>query len=298
MEKSVPLRVGFIGLGKMGTGIARNIQGAEFPLTVYNRTLGKMQALLDGGAVSATSPRDAAALADVVFTCLGGDESVLSILQGDNGLLSGLPTGAIHVGLSTVSPDCSSELARIHADHGTTYLAAPVLGRPDVAEAGKLRTFVAGDADAIARCTPVLETYTELVLPVGQDHSVASAMKVCANHAVISVIELIGQTYAFGEKSGIDPMLVNLLLKTLFPMQALQEYIDQIQARQFQPGGFAMSGGLKDVELFLKAAEDVGASFPFAGIIRDKMRTAMNTGLSDYDWSGIYEITRRQAGLE
>lgn len=292
------LRIGFIGLGKMGAAIARNIQQAAFPLTVYNRTAEKMQPFVDAGAMSAASPKEATAQADVVFTCLGGDESVIGILHGDEGLLAGLKAGAIHVGLSTISPACASELARLHSDHGSEYIAAPVLGRPDVAEAGELRTLVAGDGEAISRCNPVLEAYTELVLPVSSNHAVASAMKICANYAVVSVIELIGEVYSFGEKSGIDAPLLNMLMKTLFPIPALQEYADRIQARDFEPGGFAMTGGLKDVELFLKAAGDVRVSLPFASVIRDKMLAAIAAGMSDHDWSGIYEITRRQAGLQ
>lgn len=292
------LRIGFIGLGRMGSGIARNILEAGFPLTVYNRTAAKMQPIIESGATAAASPKEAAEQADVVFTCLGGDESVIDILHGDDGLLAGLGAGCIHAGLSTISPAGASELARLHAQHGSAYIAAPVLGRPDVAEAGRLRTFVAGDDEAISRCTCVLETYTELVLPVGPDQSVASTMKVCANYAVASVIEIIGEVFTFGEKSGVAEPLLSMLIKSLFPLPALQEYADRIQSRDFAPGGFAMTGGLKDVELFIKAGGDVRVALPFASVIRDKMLAAIADGMSDQDWSGTYEITRRQAGLK
>lgn len=292
------LRIGFIGLGKMGTPIARNIQEAGFPLTVYNRTVEKMQPFIEAGATPTGSPKEAAEQADVVFTSLAGDDSVINILGGDEGLLAGLGPGCIHTGLSTISPAAASKLAQLHGRHGSTYIAAPVLGRPDVAEAGRLRMLVAGDSDAISRCTRVLETFTELVLPVGSDHAVASAMKVCANYAIVSAIEIMGEIYTFGEKSGVDAPLLNMLIKTLFPLPALQEYADQIQSRNFEPGGFAMTGGLKDVELFIKAGRDVLVALPFASVIRDKMLMAIAEGMSDHDWSGIYEVTRRQAGLE
>lgn len=292
------LRVGFIGLGKMGASIARNIQQAGFPLTVYNRTAEKMQPFIDAGATPAASPREVAEQADVVLTCLMGDESVMGIVSGDQGLLAGLGSDSIHVGLSTISPACADELARLHSQHSGEYVAGPVLGRPDVAEAGQLRTFVAGDADAISRCTPILKAYTSAIVPVGTDHAVANAMKICVNYVVSCVIELIGQIYAFGEKSGVDAPNLVMLMKTMFPLPAFQEYAERIQARDFEPAGFAMTGGLKDVELFLEAAGAVHVPLPFASVVRDKLHTAIANGMSDHDWSAIYEITRRQAGLD
>ncbi len=292
------LRVGFVGLGRMGAAIAENIRKAGFPLTVHNRTAEKMQPFVEAGATAARSPREAAERSDVVVTCLMGDDSVRGIHHGDEGLLAGLGRGTVHVGLSTISPACADELARLHSRHGSEYVAAPVLGRPDVAAAGKLRTFVAGNADAISRCIPVLEAYTAAIVPVGEKHAVANAMKICVNYTVGCVIELIGQVYTFGEKSGVDAPRLAMLMKTLFPLPAFEEYAERIQARDFEPAGFAMTGGLKDVELFLEAAGDLRVPLPFANVLRDKLLTAVASGMSDHDWSGIYEITRRQAGLD
>ena len=113
------LRIGFIGLGKMGSGIARNIQEAGFALTVYNRTASKTRPFVDTGASAVASPREAAEAADVVVTCLMGDESVLSVLSGNEGILAGLRPGAIHVGASTISPACATRVAELHAAHGS-----------------------------------------------------------------------------------------------------------------------------------------------------------------------------------
>ena len=295
---SEDLRVAFIGLGKMGAGIARNIQKAGFALTVYNRTASKTQPFVEAGATRAASAREAAAGADVVVTSLMGDESVKAVVEGSEGVLAGLSPGAIHVGTSTISPACATELARLHATHGSHYIAGPVLGRPDVAEAGELRTFVAGDGDAIARCTALLEAYSQMVVPVGAEPSVANAVKISINYMVASVIELMGQVYTFGEKSGISAPHLALIMKTLFPQPQLQEYAERIQARDFEPGGFAMTGGLKDVDLFLKAAGDLHVAMPYANIVRDKLLAAVAHGMEEHDWSGIYEITRQQAGLD
>jgi 3-hydroxyisobutyrate dehydrogenase-like beta-hydroxyacid dehydrogenase len=292
------LRVGFIGLGKMGAGIARNVQKAGFPMTVYNRTASKTQPFVEAGATAAASPREAAEEADVVLTCLMGDESVKGALEGNEGILAGLRRGAIHVGTSTISPACATELAQLHAAHGSQYIAGPVLGRPDVAEAGELRTFVAGDADAIARCTALFEAYTQMVLNVGTEPPLANTVKICVNYMAASVIELMGQVYTFGEKSGVGAPHLALIMKTMFSQPQLQEYAERIRARDFKPAGFAMTGALKDVELFLKAAGDVYVALPYANVVRDKLLTAIGHGMEEYDWSGIYEITRRQAGLD
>src|SRR5512140_166020 len=135
-------RVGFIGLGRMGAAIAHRLLQAGFALTVYNRTAAKLEPLIKAGAAGARSPREAAAGAGVLLTSLMDDQSVLDMVTGDDGMLAGLARGAIHIGTSTVSPGCATRLAELHAAHGSTYIAAPVLGRPDAAEAGQLQTFV------------------------------------------------------------------------------------------------------------------------------------------------------------
>ena len=129
-----------------------------------------------------------------------------------------------------------------------------MVGRPDVAEAGELRTFLAGDADAIARCTSLFDAYTQMVLNVGAEAKIASTVKICVNYMAMSVIELMGQVYTFGEKSGVDAPYLAMIMKTMFPQPQLQEYVDRIQARDFHPAGFEVRGGLKDAELFLKVA--------------------------------------------
>ena len=292
------LHIGFVGLGKMGAAIARNIQKAGFAMTVYNRTVSKAKPFVDGGATAAASPREAAERADVVVTCLMGDESVLSVLEGDEGILAGLRPGAIHVGASTISPACATQLAELHAAHGSDYIAGPVLGRPDVAEAGELRTFLAGDADAIARCASLFEAYTQTVLNVGTEPSIASTVKLCINYMATSVIELMGQVYTFGEKSGVGASHLAMMMKAMFPQPQLLEYAERIQARDFEPAGFAITGALKDVELFLKAAGDVHVALPYANVVRDKLLMAIGHGMEERDWSAIYEVSRLQAGLD
>ena len=290
-------RVACIGLGRMGAGIARNIQKGGFRLVVYSRTAAKAEPLVQAGARRAGSAREAVAGADVVVTSLMDDRSVLDALEGPDGVLAGLSRDAIHIGATTVSPRCAREVAALHAAHGSRFVAAPVLGRPDVAEAGQLHTFVAGDPDAIARCEPVLQAYTAGVLNLGPNPAVASSLKLAVNYILSVGIDLMGQVYAFAEKSGIDANLMGQVMATLFASPALPGYSDRIRDRAFDEVGFALPAGLKDVDLFLDASAEARAPLPFAAIVRDHVVAALARGLEHKDWSAVSEIARVNAGL-
>lgn len=290
-------RVGAIGLGRMGAGIAHNILTGGFDLTVYNRTAAKTQPLVDEGATAARSPKEAASGSDVVVTSLMDDQSVLDNVAGEQGVLAGLKQDAIHIGTTTVSPACARKLAELHAAHGSHYVAAPVLGRPDVAASGELRTLVAGDPAVIERCKPVLDAFSQMVVNVAQDHAVASSLKLAINYMGASVIELMGEVYAFGEKSGIASGSLDLVMTTMFGEPALQEYATRIRTRDFDEAGFSLLGGLKDIELMLQASTDTRVALPYASVIREKMLAAIAHGMEEKDWSATYEITRMNAGL-
>jgi 3-hydroxyisobutyrate dehydrogenase-like beta-hydroxyacid dehydrogenase len=165
---STPLSVACIGLGRIGAGIAQSIQRAGHRVTVYNRTAEKTRSLVASGATAARSPREAAAQADIVLTCLMDDDSVRENLLGPDGILAGMRPGTIHIGTSTVTPKATTEFARLHADHGSHYLAATFAGHPDHAAAGKLITFVAGSPAILERCRPVLDAYTGKLIVVGE----------------------------------------------------------------------------------------------------------------------------------
>jgi 3-hydroxyisobutyrate dehydrogenase-like beta-hydroxyacid dehydrogenase len=289
--------VACIGLGRMGAGIARSIQRAGFTLRVYNRTAAKMQPFADEGATAAESPKDAAIGADVVVTNLMDDASVLNTVTGADGILAGLGAGQTHIDTTTISPRCARQLAELHAEHGSRFVAGPVVGRPDVAAKGELRTFLAGEAGTIEECRPVVDAYTSLVVTIGEDPGLASSVKLSVNYMLMATVELMGQVFAFGEKSGISPDLLNLMLGAFFGQPALQEYARLIHSRNFDDPGFALSGAIKDMELMMQAAGDIRAPLPFGSIVRDKLLTAAARGMEDLDWAAISEISRIQAGL-
>src|SRR5499427_1828497 len=156
--------IAHIGLGRMGAGIAKNIQAADCRFIVYNRSTEKMQPFVAKGAKAARTPREAASVADIVVTSLMDDKSVFDVMLGEDGILAGMRSGTIHIGTSTISPGASTHCFELHATQGSHYLSAPVLGRPDAAAAGRLFTFVAGKAETINRSRPVLERYAQSII--------------------------------------------------------------------------------------------------------------------------------------
>jgi 3-hydroxyisobutyrate dehydrogenase-like beta-hydroxyacid dehydrogenase len=226
------------------------------------------------------------------------DASVLENVVGENGLLAGMRPGAVHVGTTTVSPGCAARLAELHAAHGSYYVAAPVVGRPDVAERGQLLTCVAGDPEVIAGCAPLFEAYAAGVTNVGSKHEVANSLKLAINYIGVSLIELMGEVYAFGEKSGIDVQLLNQIMKGMLAPPPLKEYADRILTRDFDNVGFDLVSGLKDVQLMLQASTDTRVALSYAAVIREKLLSAIAHGMGGKDWSAIYEVTRMNAGLE
>jgi 3-hydroxyisobutyrate dehydrogenase-like beta-hydroxyacid dehydrogenase len=288
------LSVACIGLGRMGSGIARNIHKAGFRLTVFNRTAEKMKPLVEAGAGATSTPREAAAAADIVVTNLMDDASVLGAMTGDNGILAGIRPDAIHIGTTTVSPSLSTRLAELHAAQGSHYVAGPVAGRPDAAAAGKLFTFVAGRPEWLERCRPVMDAYANRIIPLGEDPAIAMSMKLVGNFMVASLIELIGEAYVFAESRGVDPSILTGMFKQYMP--AASEYVDRISARDFDRAGFTLDGGTKDVTLILQAAAEVHAPLSYASVVRDKCLAAQARGLGGMDWSVMTETSRFDAG--
>jgi 3-hydroxyisobutyrate dehydrogenase-like beta-hydroxyacid dehydrogenase len=288
------LSVTCIGLGRMGSGIAGNIQKRGFPLTVYNRTSEKTGPFVSAGAVSAHTPREAVAAAEIVVTNLMDDASVLETVTGENGVLAGMRPGSIHIGTTTISPSLSTRLAALHAAQGSHYIAGPVAGRPDAAAAGKLFTFLAGKPETIERSRPVISAYADRIIPMGEDPAVAMSMKLVGNFMVASLIEMMGQVYVFAEKRGVDPAIITGMFKQFMP--AASEYADRINSRNFENAGFTLDGGLKDVTLILAAAAEVHVPLPYASLVRDKCLAAEARGMSQRDWSCLTEIARINAG--
>ena len=290
--------VAFLGLGRMGAGIASNILKAGFQLTVYNRTAEKARSLVEAGARVSASPREAAMGADVVVSCLFDDSSILDTVSGDDGLLSGLSPNAVHIGITTILPRTAERLAAMHQTHGSHYVAGPVIGRPDVANAGSLLTILAGDAAAVSRAEPVIKSYAGVVFNAGERPAVANSAKLAVNFMVAVTIEMIGEVYAFTEKSGVDHNFSHLLVTSMLGPQPLKDYAKRILDGEFDEVGFDLASGLKDIRLMLEASEEVAVPLSLAGVLREKFIAAVANGYEDKDWSASTKATRLSAGLQ
>jgi 3-hydroxyisobutyrate dehydrogenase-like beta-hydroxyacid dehydrogenase len=252
-----------------------------------------MQPFIAAGAKAARTPREAALEADIVVTSLMDDKSVFDVILGDNGILAGMRTDGIHIGTSTISPTASTQCSRLHAERGSHYISAPVLGRPDAAAAGKLFTLVAGKTEVIDRSRAVLESYSQSITLLGEDPASAASLKLIANFFGAGVLELIGEAFTFAEKRGVLEPMANMLKGFLPPMG---EYVDRIATRKYDQPGFTLDAGFKDVRLILDAAGEVHVPLPIADVIRDKCLAAAAYGFNDRDWCVFTEITRLNAG--
>ena len=290
--------IGIIGLGRMGTAIAKNILKSRFNLVVYNRTIEKTYTLVEAGANSVASPKEAAAKSDVILTSLSDDNALLDVVTSEEGILSGLKPNKIHIGTSTISPSLSTKLAKIHNEHGSLYLSAPVLGNPIAAQAAKLITFVAGDQKSIRLCDRLFNSYCQRIINTGREHAKSNSLKLAANYVMLVLLDVIGQVYVLGEKSNVDLQLMNELLEMIFDYPGLKQYANRIRTRDFDNVGFDLSSAFKDTQLILQTSSDIYAPLSFADSVRNKFITSIANNLGKKDWISIYQITRMLAGLK
>jgi 3-hydroxyisobutyrate dehydrogenase-like beta-hydroxyacid dehydrogenase len=290
------MKVGFIGLGHMGAGMAANLLGAGHEVTVYNRTLGKERALVELGAHAAGRVADACQ-GEAVVTMLADDRAVEGVVFGDQGVIGSLGPGAIHLSMSTISVALSERLATAHANAGQRFVAAPVFGRPDVAAAGKLFIVAAGAPDAVTACSPLLEALGQKTFSVGDEPQAANLVKLSGNFLLASVIEGLGEAMALVGKAGVDRhQYLELLTSTLFTAPIYKTYGGLIAEGKFEPAGFAAPLGYKDIRLTLAAADSLRVPMPVASLLRDRFLTLLAQGGEALDWSGIGQLAARDAG--
>ena len=290
------MRIGLIGLGQMGTGIAANLLKAGHELTVYNRTRAKAEAFASEGAKVADHIADACR-GDAVITMLSNDDAVESAVYGDGGVLASLPKGAIHISSSTISVALSKRLAEHHADRGQRYVAAPVFGRPEAAAAAKLFIVAAGAPEAVKTATPIFDAIGQRTFTVSEDAPAANIIKLSGNFLIASVIESLGEAMALVGKAGIDKhQYLELLTSTLFGAPVYKTYGTLIADEKFSPPGFAAPLGLKDVRLTLAAGDDFRVPLPLASLLRDRYLTLLANGGDNLDWSAIGGLPAKDAG--
>ncbi|MFG1420119.1 NAD(P)-dependent oxidoreductase [Roseixanthobacter liquoris] len=290
------MKVGFIGLGRMGEAMAANLLKAGHEVSVYNRSPAKADALVAAGAVRAASIAEACR-GEAVLTMLADDAAVESVVLGAGAIRESLPKGALHVSHSTISAALSERLAKAHAQAGQAYVAAPVFGRPDVAAAGKLFVVAGGAPDDVARCAPLFEAMGQRTFALSEKPEAANVVKLSGNFLIASVIEALGEAMALVGKAGIDKSeYLDLLTSTLFGAPVYRTYGALIAEERFSPAGFAAPLGLKDVSLALAAGEALRVPLPLASLLRDRFLALLAQGGADLDWSAVSSLALRDSG--
>jgi 3-hydroxyisobutyrate dehydrogenase-like beta-hydroxyacid dehydrogenase len=285
------MKVGFIGLGRMGSAMAANLLKAGHEVAVWNRSSHKATALVEAGAQRATSPRNAAE-SDVVMTMLADDAAVEEVVYGAEGILD---APALHVSHSTISIALAERLAADHAERGG-YVSAPVFGRPAAAEAAKLFVVAAGASDNLDRCAPLFDAIAQRVFRIGDTAPAANLVKLSGNFMILAAVEAMAEAMTLAEKGGVArETLLEVLTGTLFGAPVYQTYGDILVEDRFHPAGFAAPLGLKDMNLVDAAATASCVPMPVLGVVRDHLRAAIAQEGADVDWAGIALAVRHSA---
>ncbi len=291
--------IGFIGLGNMGSPIAMNLIEAGYRLKVYNRTSAKAASLLDRGATLAKSAAEVAEPGGIVFTMLADDAAVEQVCSDPHSFVENLGPGGIHVSCSTIAPATARRLAEHHAKHGVAYVAAPVFGRPEAAAAKKLWVCASGASAAREKVNPMLKAISQGTFDFGEEAGAANVVKLCGNFLIAAAIEAIGESLVLAEKNGVDAKAVaEMLGKTLFACPVYQGYGKQIAEQRFEPAGFRLALGLKDINLALQTAASSSVPMPLASLLHDRWLTGIAQGRADMDWTAATLSIAEDAGLK
>jgi 3-hydroxyisobutyrate dehydrogenase-like beta-hydroxyacid dehydrogenase len=284
--------IGFVGLGQMGQPMALNLLQAGFELRVFDVREERLAPLVAQGASQALQPGEVTEPGGIVLTMVPDDRALLVVALGEGGILRQIGRDGIHLSLSTVSPEVSAQLAQVYQEQGSHYLAATVLGRPEVAAAAELSIFLSGHPDAKARVLPLLEALGTHIYDLGERVEIANAVKLGYNFLIAAAIEAMGEAAALVEHFGADraQFLRMLVESPLFTGAVYEGYGRMIGERDYSDARFPVAMGLKDVDLVLQAAEHVDVSLPYARVVYEHLLAAQVGGRSHEDWSVLADF--------
>jgi 3-hydroxyisobutyrate dehydrogenase-like beta-hydroxyacid dehydrogenase len=292
------MKVGFVGLGRMGAAMARRLVGAGHDLVVYNRSPGRAEALAEAGATVARNVADACAGREVLVTMVADDAALAEVALSPGGLRDALAKGAVHLVMGTHSVAAVRGLAEAHGAAGQVLVAAPVLGRPDVAAAGQLLAVAGGPEEAVRRCQPLLSAMARATVPAGPRPEGASAVKLANNFLLGCAIEVMGEAYSLVRKYDVEPrVLYQVMTEGLFGAPAYRVYGAIIADQAYDDVGFTAELGLKDASLVLAAAEAARVPLPSAAAWRDRLLSALAQGLGQHDWAVVAQVQAQAGGL-
>lgn len=290
--------VGFIGLGQMGTPLAKNLIEAGYCLTVYNRTPEKAHSLRKIGAEIKSHPLQVAKCVDLLITCLADDRALVEVLGTGGELVQALGSGGIHLSMSTIAPKTAASLADQQAAWGGYYLAAPLLGRPDAVAAKKHAFLLAGETAPKDRVKPMLATVSAGVFDLGEEPASANVAKLAANFLIAAAIEAMAEAFSFVANNNTDPKaILDMLAATLFACPIYQNYGQIVLTKEYAEPLFKLRLGLKDILLVAETANDSRTPMRFLRVLEDRFLAAVAHGRADMDWTAIAAEIESEAGL-
>lgn len=290
------MKVGFIGLGQMGRGMAARLLNAGHELSVYNRSRAAAETLRAMGAQLAHEPVEALD-AEVVITMLADDAAVEAVWIA-SGLIGKLASSGIHLNMGSISLSMGKRLTALHREAGNQYVSAPVFGRPPAAAQGQLDIVAAGPDGAIAHCKPLFDALGRQSFIIGVEPYQANIVKIARNYLLATVVASLGEAFALVRKSGVDPAtFLNIITHTSFGAPAYKNYGRMMVEEKYDHATFVLRLGLKDVELALEAGDETQVPLPLADVIREQHLGAIAHGLGEKDWAALAEYIAHRAGL-
>ena len=285
-------RIAFLGLGGMGTAMARNLSKAGFPLVVYNRTPAKAEALVAEGIQRAETPREAVREAEVIISMVGNDQASQQIWLGDDGALAGARHGAVLIECSTLSLAWVRELAEQAATHDLAFLDAPVTGSKPAAEARQIGLFVGGDRAVMQQVQPVLAAMSQFQSYMGVSGA-GTKMKLVINLIIGLHAEALAEGLNLAEQAGLDmEQVMPLLANGGVGSPIVKMKVGPMIQRQYQPL-FALRWLHKDLTYALRFADELNLPMPALATAREVYRLAGNLGLDEADFSAVIEALRQ-----
>ncbi len=289
------MRIGFIGLGNMGIPMALRLAAAGYELAVWNRTEGRTEPLLREGAIQAGTPAEAELGADAVITMLFDDAANEDVLFGPNALLDAFSPGALHISCSTISVALSERLTVEHAKRGVDFVAAPVFGRPNVAQEGRLWTVVAGADSAVERARPILQAFSRGISVVGKEPRQAHAVKLGGNFLISAMIHSLSEAFVYAEHQGIAPdTFFETVNSALFQSPFYAAYA-KVMLNPPERAGATIALGAKDLRMFREAAASRKTNSSLADQMAEIFAEAQTVRLGSEDWAvGQYRMAQRR----
>jgi 3-hydroxyisobutyrate dehydrogenase-like beta-hydroxyacid dehydrogenase len=293
------MKVGFVGLGRMGQGMAGRILDAGHDLLVSDPTPGQTDQLVAGGAEAVGSPAAATAGRAVVISMLPSDAILAAVLEGEGGLIDGMSADCIHMAMGTHGVPAINRADELHRTAGHAFIACPVLGRPDLAAQGLLSLVPGGPAAAVDKVRPLFEVLGQRNIEVGESPQASTAVKIANNFVLGCAIETMGEAFSLVEKLGVKPeQFLDVMLQGLFGAPAYEVYGKMIVDRAWEGHGATAVIGLKDANLALEAAETANMPLPSTHIWRDYLIKAIERGEGHLDWAVMAKEQARASGLE